>query len=274
MIASFQPGAVDHALADTIFAGKLRYFPTLGSTNQLAMQEAAEGAPHGSVYVAEEQTAGRGRAAHTWHSEARAGLYLSVLLRPQMAPADALWLSLAAGLAVQQAVKETTAFQADIRWPNDLLLGGRKFCGILTEMNAEATRVRHAVIGIGVNVDHAAFPPELRDTATSLRLESGRTWPHQDLLVALLRALHKETASFALPDGLARAIQSVRDRFLAGSTWARGKQVHIEEAEGYTGVTAGLDARGFLLLHTPSGTRTVLSGGVREHKGLSARQDG
>ncbi|MGC9292005.1 MAG: biotin--[acetyl-CoA-carboxylase] ligase [Acidobacteriaceae bacterium] len=266
MTATFDPDAVTHALAGTIFAGKLHYFPTIGSTNQRAMQEGAEGAPHGSVYVAEEQTAGRGRASHTWHSEAQAGLYVSILLRPQMAPADALWLSLAAGLAVQRAVKETTAFDADLRWPNDLLLGQRKFCGILTEMNAEATRVRYAVVGIGINVDHAQFPPELRDLATSLRIESGRTWPHQDLLIALLQAMHEEIAALLAPGGTAPASQSIRERLAAHSTWINGKAVRVDEAGGYTGVTAGLDARGFLLVRTADGLRTVLSGGVRGAK--------
>jgi BirA family biotin operon repressor/biotin-[acetyl-CoA-carboxylase] ligase len=264
MTATYDPDAVTHALAGTIFAGKLHYFPTIGSTNQRAMQDGAEGAPHGSVYVAEEQTAGRGRASHTWHSEAHAGLYVSILLRPQMAPADALWLSLAAGLAVQRAVKETTAFDADLRWPNDLLLGQRKFCGILTEMNAEATRVRYAVVGTGINVDHAQFPPELRDLATSLRIESGRTWPHQDLLIALLQAMHQEIAALLAPGGIAPASQNIRERITAHSTWVSGKAVHVDEAGGYTGVTAGLDTRGFLLVRTTDGLRTVLSGGVRE----------
>src|SRR5205085_5743129 len=105
---------------------------------------AAAGAPEGSVYLAEEQTAGRGRGGHGWNSARSAGIYCSVILRPQVAPADVLMLSLATGLAVRDAVEQVTGLRADLRWPNDLLLGGKKFCGILIEMNAEATRVRHA----------------------------------------------------------------------------------------------------------------------------------
>ena len=138
------------------------------------MREADEGAPEGMVYLADEQTAGRGRGAHSWHSARGAGLYVSVLLRPRVAPADILWLSLAAGLAVREAVRQVTSLEADIRWPNDLLFGKKKFCGILTELNAEVTRVRHAVVGIGINVHQESFPGELGLIASSLRSETGR----------------------------------------------------------------------------------------------------
>ncbi len=140
-----------------MFAGKLRLFASLASTNSLAMQEAEAGADHGTVYLADEQTAGRGRGDHDWHSEPGAGIYLSVLLRPSIAPADVLWLSLAAGLAVHAAIRQVTTLEPDLRWPNDLLFGPRKFCGILTELNAEVTRVRHVVIGIGINVHQEMF---------------------------------------------------------------------------------------------------------------------
>ena len=126
------------------------------------MQEAAKGAPHGSVYIAEEQTAGRGRGDHAWHSEPYSGIYVSILLRPQLAAADGLWLSLATGLAVQRAIENVTGLVTDIRWPNDLLSNGKKVGGILVEMNAEASRIRHAVIGIGINVNQRQFPAELR----------------------------------------------------------------------------------------------------------------
>lgn len=256
------------ALDATLFAGKLRYLPTIDSTNLLALREAAEGAPHGTVYLAEEQTAGRGRGAHTWHSEPGAGLYCSLLLRPPatLAPSDALWFSLATGLAVQRAVLEITSLTADIRWPNDLLLNGKKFCGILTEMNAEALRVRSVVIGFGINVNHAEFPPELRDLATSLRIESGRAWPREEIFAALMQAMHAEITALLAPDGVPAASRSILERIQKSSSWIEGRHVHVDEAGGYTGITAGLDARGFLRVRTAEGLRTVLSGGVREAK--------
>ncbi len=260
---------LDAALEGTPYSGRIRHFPTIHSTNTLAMREADEGAPGGTVYLADEQTAGRGRGAHAWHSASGTGIYVSVLLRPVMAPADALWLSLAAGLAVQAAVREVTALEADIRWPNDLLLSGKKFCGILTELNAEVTRVRHAVIGIGINVHQPAFPPELASTATSLAIETGLAlsgqsrWSRQDLLLALLHALHRETAALDQPRAIEQVAASILTRISRSSTWVSGKAVTVEEAETFSGVTDGLDARGFLRVRTADGVRTVLSGGVR-----------
>ena len=190
------------------------------------------------------------------------GLYVSVLLRPRVAPADILWLSLAAGLAVREAVHQVTSLQADIRWPNDLLFGKKKFCGILTELNAEVTRLRHAVVGIGINVHQERFPRELELTASSLRSETGRSWARQDLLIALLQSLYREAQ--ALSAETTAAALNILKRLDGASSWIRGKHVHVDEGGGYSGVTAGLDARGFLQVRTPQGIRTVLSGGVRE----------
>lgn len=283
---TFDISALDAALADTAFARHIRFFPSIHSTNTLAMREADDGAPAGNVYLADEQTAGRGRGAHAWHSAAGSGLYVSVLLRPAAAPADVLWFSLAAGLAVHAAVKEVTALEPDIRWPNDLLLSGKKFCGILTELNAEVTRVRHMVIGIGINVHQPAFPAELSAIATSLAVETGREWRRQDLLIALLRALHRETEALTAHSrqGDGGVGDELMVRLAQVSSWVRGKRVTVEETDSassgssggssgglsgpfsgsFSGTTDGLDARGFLRVRTADGIRTVLSGGVRE----------
>ena len=266
------PECLAPALQGTIFADHIHHYFRIGSTNAEAMKAAAASdhptarkpraagtpAPEGSVYVAEEQTAGRGRGGHGWHSARSAGIYCSVCLRPQVAPADVLMLSLAAGLAVRDAVEQVTGLRADLRWPNDLLLGGKKFCGILIEMNAEATRVRYAVLGMGMNVNQETFPPGI--AATSLRMESGRTWSRVELAAALLKSLDREYRR--LPDAAARS--ELRRRFERYSSSARGRHVRVEEDGGYEGVTEGLDERGFLRVRTESGVRTVLSGGVRE----------
>ena len=265
-IDSFDIPALDQALASTPFAGKLHFFPTIHSTNTYAMQQAENGAADGTVYFADEQTAGRGRGAHEWSSPPGSGLYVSVLLRPRIPPADVLWLSLAAGLAVRDAVMQVTSLACDLRWPNDLLFGPRKFCGILTELNAEVTRIRHLVVGIGINVHQQQFPPELSDIATSLHIETGREWPRQQLLIALLQSLHREVIALSSSNDTNAAKQSVLDRLERASSWVRGKQVRVDEAEGFEGVTDGLDARGFLQVRTPQGPRTVYSGGVREIK--------
>ena len=175
---------------------QIHHYYKTGSTNSEAMLAASEGAPEGSVFLAEEQLAGRGRGAHSWHSARSSGIYCSVVLRPAMPPSDALIFSLAAGLAVRAAVAEIAPqLQADLKWPNDLLLGGKKFCGILTEMNAEVTRVRHLVVGLGINVNQVKFPAELREIATSLQIETGNRVVAGGALAALLKSLDREYRS-------------------------------------------------------------------------------
>lgn len=258
--------AINRALVGTRFAGKLQHFASVGSTNTLLLEAAAASAPEGTVYVADEQTAGRGRGGHAWHSAPGEGLYVSALVHPALLLRDALWLSLATGLAAQRAIfettgRETTSIVADIRWPNDLLLGNSKLGGILVETSAASgpdAALHYAVIGIGINVNHASFPAELGGLATSLRLASGHEVSRQALLIALLRALDHELT--LLESGSLELLE----RFTAVSSWVRGKRVHVPEQGGYTGRTAGLDERGFLLVDCDDGVRrTVLSGGVR-----------
>ena len=262
---AFDLASVERQIAGTAFAGRILHFPSVGSTNALALQAAQAGA-RGGVWVADEQTAGRGRGGHTWHSAAGDGLYVSVLIaphRPISIPIPmprALWLSLAAGLAAQAAIHETTGLAPDIRWPNDLLLHRRKCGGILVETAVEGEMLRYAVIGIGINVSHAAFPAEIESLATSLRIETGSPVSRESLLAALLRSLDSEIRLLEQEDA-----SGLLERFTAASTWVRGKRVRVDEAGGYTGQTAGLDARGFLRIQGDDGAvHTVLSGGVRE----------
>jgi BirA family biotin operon repressor/biotin-[acetyl-CoA-carboxylase] ligase len=261
------PEMVAPSLKGTIFGGasgvakQVHHYYKIGSTNSEAMRSAAEGAPEGSVFLAEEQLAGRGRGAHTWHSARSTGIYCSVILRPAMPPSDALMLSLAAGLAVRAAVAEITPqLPVDLKWPNDLMLGAKKFCGILTEMNSEATRVRHLVVGVGINVNQVKFPAELRDIATSLRIETGTEWSRVELLAALLKSLDREYRSLGED---AEARDAILRRFEESSSSVRGRKVSIEENDGLAGVTEGLDERGFLRIRTAEGLRTVVSGTVR-----------
>jgi BirA family biotin operon repressor/biotin-[acetyl-CoA-carboxylase] ligase len=267
---SFDLSGIAVALAGTMFAEQLEHLTTVGSTNVLALKAAQAGAPHGSVWVADEQTAGRGRSNHKWHSTEGDGIYVSVLLRPRMALIDALRLSLATGLAVQAAIASVTGLTPDIRWPNDLLIGDKKCGGILVETSAIALKpnapamLHYAVVGVGVNVNHQSFPPELETLATSLRRETGKRWARESILIELLRALEKEIALLEAELRGTSTEAGLRDRFTAASSWVRGKHVSIDEAGGYTGVTDGLDVRGFLRVAGDDGVvHTVLSGGVR-----------
>ncbi len=261
----FDLGRLRQELKGTQFAENLKHFPVVDSTNMMALEAAQTGAADGSVCFADEQTAGRGRNGHGWHSAVGDGLYVSVIVRPRMALSEALWLSLATGMAVQAAIVEVTGLRAEIRWPNDVLVGERKCCGVLVESAADgAGMLRHAVIGIGVNVNQQRFPADVEGLATSLRMETGRVWPRQSLLAALLRALDREIGLLESEIAGASAGAGVLERFAVTSGWVYGKPVSVAEGGGYTGVTAGLDKRGYLLVRDGDGRlRTVLSGSVR-----------
>lgn len=263
-------GTVARAINLLPIAGPVTLLPITGSTNQLALEAAQAGQRRG-IWVADEQTAGRGRGGHAWHSAPGDGLYVSVLVTVELPLERGLWLSLATGLAAQRAIRAAAGIDIDLRWPNDLMCGARKLGGILVETAvardapAAAATLRYAVIGIGINVHHEAFPPEIATMATSLRLEGAQSTNRQKLLITLLRELDREL------DSLDRAGAGVEDgpdileRFSRASSWVCGKMVQVPEDGGYTGVTAGLDARGFLLVEERSGKRrTVLSGGVRD----------
>lgn len=265
------PEMLAPTLKGTVFGGpsggssgggrQIHHYYKVGSTNSEAMLAASEGAPEGSVFLAEEQLAGRGRGAHAWHSARSSGIYCSVILRPAMPPSDALIFSLAAGLAVRAAVAEIVpSLLADLKWPNDLLLDGKKFCGILTEMNAEAIRVRYLVVGVGINVNQTKFPAELRDIATSLQIETGTEWSRVELCAALLKSLDREYRAL-VEDAQARS--AILRRFEESSSSVRGRKVTVEENGGLSGVTDGLDERGFLRVRTDRGVKTVVSGTVQ-----------
>jgi BirA family biotin operon repressor/biotin-[acetyl-CoA-carboxylase] ligase len=257
------PEILGRLIRGTIFDSHLHHYYKIASTNTTAMSAAADGAPEGSVFMAEEQSAGRGRGAHTWHSARSAGIYCSVVLRPALPPSEVLVLSLAVGLAVDEAIRQMDSrVQPDLKWPNDVLIGGKKVCGILTEMHAEITQVRYIVAGIGINVNHASFPEDIAGLATSLRLESGSEWSRVELAAALLKSLHHEYRQFLeAPD----TKRSILRRFAERSSWVSGKAVRIDDnGSGFEGTTEGLDERGFLRVRTAQGMRTVLSGTVLE----------
>ena len=275
--ATFELDSVEREIAGTEFAGCVLHLPTVVSTNDLALQAAQSDARCG-VWIADEQTAGRGRGGHTWHSapgtpEAPAGLYMTALVSPPVPMQSALTLSLRVAIAVQSGIVSVTGFkrpsEIDIRWPNDLILNGRKCGGILIETAAKPVpaegpaMLRHAVIGIGVNCNHATFPPELDLIATSLRREMPdptQLISRERLAAAILIALDEELRRMT-----AINLQPVTPDLAQYSTWITGKRVHVDEGGGYTGITAGLDANGFLLVAGDDGVlHTVLSGGLRE----------
>lgn len=255
----FDLAALDAALAGTIFAGKLHFSPVTGSTNTDALAAARSGAPHGSVYFADEQYAGRGRGDHAWQSAAGQGLYVSVLLRPPIEAPVLPVIPLVAGLAAAKAIAMTSTLNTDLRWPNDLLIGERKAGGILVESRTEGKEVSVVVVGIGINVHQRDFVPDLATPATSLDREAGRRVPRGALLVSLLKSLECET--WGLHDPAVVAV--IPARVAQFSTWLWNRVVEVHGPQACVGITAGLDERGFLLVRTASGLVTVQTGGIR-----------
>lgn len=255
------PDVLRRGLKGNQFGKKIFHFFKVDSTNRVAMELGCAGEPEGTLVVAEEQTAGRGRAGHSWHSERGTGLYFTLLLRPKLAPVQAPLLTMIAGLSAYAAIRAHADLAVDLKWPNDLMIRSKKLGGILTEMHAEPSQIRFVIIGIGINVNQEKFPPELASIATSLRAETGRTQSRAELLLRLLREFETDYNRFLL-DGPARVTQA----FQAASSSAQGKRVRVTSgSETFTGTTAGLSPEGLLLVTQDDGkVAMVIAGEVRE----------
>jgi len=254
----YELGKLKAALAGTVFAD-LNFSTQTDSTNSDAQAAARSAAPHGSVFFADEQLAGRGRGDHAWRSAAGEGLYASVLLRPRIPALRLPLLPLAVGLAAAEAIQATAGLRVDLRWPNDLLIGPRKVGGILVEARNSGGAVDFAVVGIGINVHQREFEAGLSTPATSLDLETGNRVSRQELLVSLLKSLERELVGLAD----AAAGVTIPARVERASTWIRGRQVEVHGPQACIGTTDGLDEHGFLRVRTANGLVTVQTGGIR-----------
>lgn len=237
---------------------KILRYESLPSTNTEVARHASEGAAEGLAIIADEQTAGRGRLQRAWSSPKGAGLYCSVLLRPTIAPEQWPLITFMAALAVGDALHEACDVNTDIKWPNDLLSGERKICGILAEA-VETPAGRAIVLGMGVNLTSDAYPVDLAAVATSIAEASGRTPERETLLAALLRALSRWYSLLHEPDGLEKIIAAWSSR----SSYASGKPVQVANGdEVWQGITRGVESDGALCLETADGIKIVRAGDV------------
>ena len=241
-----------------LIGNAIRVLPQTTSTNDEASRAALEGHPEGLVIFAESQSAGRGRMGRRWSSPAGRGLWFSVLLRPSLAPSECTQLTAASANALVRAIQSTTGITPEIKWPNDLLIKGKKIAGILTEMSAELEHVRSVILGIGIDANQTAseFPADLRNIATSLKLATGKTVSRADLAEAVLRELDREYARI-----LAGQFAAVAEEW--GSRCSTlGKQVTIDMgARRVRGRAEALDENGALLLRTEHGRIERIIGG-------------
>ena len=239
-------------------------FDRLPSTNEFAREMAASGADEGIAVTAREQTAGRGRLGRTWSSPAGDGLYLSLILRPQIKSDASPVITLAAAVAVAETLKTDFQIEVDIKWPNDVLASGRKICGILIETAIEGEQLQYAVMGIGVNLAQREFPKEIRDSATSILIESGKRVAADDVLGPLLPRIESwYRLALGSPD-------AVIARWSELSTYAYDCAVSVETPGGVIeGLTRGLADTGALVIEEAGGRRReITSGEVRLRKAV------
>ena len=236
----------------------IRVFEQTTSTNDVIEKLARDGVKEGAVVFAESQTKGRGRLGRKWISPGRKGLWFSVLLRPDLRPQETTQLMVASATALRRAIQSETGLRPEIKWPNDIVIGGKKVAGILTELSAELDRVRHVILGIGVDVNLVAgeFPPELRKLATSLKIESGRAISRAELATAILRELDADHARIC-GGGFAEVADEWQEHCKT-----IGRQVTIQIGERrIRGRAESLDDDGALLLRTDHGRLERITGG-------------
>jgi BirA family biotin operon repressor/biotin-[acetyl-CoA-carboxylase] ligase len=262
------PAEFAAALASTerergAFGARLQYFHETGSTNDLAAAAAERGESEGTTFVAGAQTAGRGRRGREWFSPPGSGLYLSTIVRrASLAP----WLTLAGGVAVAEGIRTASGLPVQIKWPNDIVaVGGagfparRKIAGILAEASSGPDGVQHVILGIGINVGPASFPPELSDRAGSIETELGRAVDAGAVLAQVLAALNR-----ALSEVEHAGPPSLFTRWLELAPSAYGERIEWDGPRGVrNGVSAGLAEDGALLARTPDGLARIIAGEVR-----------
>lgn len=248
-----------NSIRKTEWAGRtIYYFDVLDSTNTKANHLAEEGAEHGTLVVADRQESGRGRRGRSWTSPGNTGIFMTLLLKPEIEPQNASMLTLVTAMAVAKAIQRITGLAAEIKWPNDIVVNGKKVCGILTEMSAQIDYVNHIVIGIGINVHNEEFPQELSDRATSIYLESGKRINRGMLIEAVWEEFEGYYGTFMETQDLSQIAEEY-DLYLAN----RKKKVRVlDPKEPYEGVAQGITARGELIVDTWESRRLVSSGEV------------
>lgn len=240
------------------------FYEETDTTNNRARELALEGAPEGTLVVAEKQTAGRGRRGKVWESPLGTGIWMSLVLRPQIAPTEASVLTLLCGLATAEAIEAETGLSAGIKWPNDILINGKKAVGILTEMDCEMSEVHFVIPGIGINVNTASFPPEIAEIATSLYLECGKTVSRRRLVHRVLERLEEHYETFLRTGSFAAMLEDYRKHCIT-----LGKEVHVLGREPFFAEALDITPEGELLVcRADNGKEEVVFSGEVSIRGV------
>lgn len=234
------------------------YYETIDSTNTQAKRLAEEGYGNGTLLVANAQTAGRGRRGRSWEASGDAAIYMSLLLKPKLAPGNAPMITLVAALAVSKAITKLTGRAAGIKWPNDIVMNGKKVCGILTEMSMKSGCVDFIVVGIGINVNTEQFPEELQNIATSLQLETGNFMNRAELIEQVWEYFEELYELYLQTEDLRKLIYAYEERLVNKNQ----RVCVLDPQEPFEGIACGITERGELIVETTEGRRLVSSGEV------------
>ncbi|NLK22169.1 MAG: biotin--[acetyl-CoA-carboxylase] ligase [Epulopiscium sp.] len=238
---------------------KVYHYDKIDSTNKEAKKLASKGEKEGIVVVAEEQLLGKGRLGRTWSSPTGVGIWMSIILRPEISPIDASKVTLIAGLAVCRGIESVTGLKSQIKWPNDIIINNKKVCGILTEMSAEIEKINYIILGIGMNVNTYSFPEDIMNKATSLKIEGKKNYDRKDILQQILVEFEKNYDDFIKNNNMDKVLREYKRNCLT-----LGKDVKIIERAGeFTGKALDVSKEGELIVQKENGEMvTVLSGEV------------
>jgi len=247
------------------FYSNVFFRPSVDSSNEWVKELGEFYFPEGTVGIADEQTAGKGRLGRTWVSPSGENIYFSLLLRPEFAPEHASGLTLVMGLSVAQAIREETGLPVGIKWPNDVVIDQKKVCGILTEMKAEIGKINYVVVGTGINVNQTEFAEEIRSMATSLKLENGGNEVERGVLLASVLIHFKENyLKYHETEDISLLTDAYNDLLVN-----RGQQVRIEDPKGaYVATSRGISSSGGLIVELEDGTTQEITSGEVSVRGM------
>ena len=253
------------SLMETKWAGSnVVYYDEIDSTNNRAKEAGDNKAPHGTLFVADMQVAGKGRRGRVWQSPAGSSIYMTILLYPEISPLKAPQLTLVMAIAVAEGIKAVTGLDTKIKWPNDIVVNGRKICGILTEMSTEIDYINHVVIGAGINVNQDEFPEDIRKTASSLKMELGQQVKRSELIAAIMKSFEKDYEIFIQTEDLS-GLQELYNSMLVNLD--RDVKV-LEPGNEYEAHALGINKTGELIVRTPEGEEKDIYAGEVSVRGV------
>ena len=257
------PAELSPMLENDILGKVINYYKVTDSTNERAKALAREGAKEGTLVIADAQSEGKGRMGRSWNSPEGTGIWMSLILKPEILPQHASQLTLVAGLCMCEAIMAVTGLEASIKWPNDIVVNGKKVCGILTEMSAEMERINYIVLGIGINVNHREFPKEL-PFATSLALEGGHDYTRAAFIKAFLERFEKKYMHYKLNPNLESVLSLYEKHCIT-----LGKTVKITSGnEAFIAQAKGITVDGNLIVETEMGEEKLVYSGEVSVRGL------